>query len=123
MSGKLFQVVSALTQALTLSLALFLAVGGCMGFYFAQSLPSLIGGLTSGALLAAASLKNPRSATSRAAVLLTTTFVSGFFSLRYLRTGKTFPAGLGAGACASVALLQLVLLSAGAGGQKKPKNN
>ena len=109
---RLYQVVSAISQTLTLSFGVFLIVGGAAGFHFAKSVPSLAGGGISGLILLVASLKNPRSLASRVAVLLTTGFLSGFFFFRYLRTGKTFPAGLGAGAGLGVAVLNLTLLFA-----------
>ena len=107
---RLNEIISAMSQALTLAFALFLVLGGSMGFYFAHSIPSLVGGLSTGLILTFASLKSPRSTPSRVTVALTSFFVSGFFFFRFLRTKKTFPAGIGAGAAFGVGLLNTVLI-------------
>ena len=111
--SALYTAVSAIGQTVSLGFALFLAVGGSFGYYKQASMPSLIGGLGCGFLLALASLISPRSAASRVSVLLITAFVSGFFGVRFMQTGKLMPAGLGAGAGASVALLNFALLLGG----------
>ena len=108
--SRTYEVVSALNQALTLAFALFLVTGGVAGYLFAKSLPSLLGGGSAGVVLCVASLWKPRSATSRVTVLLTTAFICGFFALRYLKSQKVFPAGFGAAAALSVAVLNLTLL-------------
>ena len=120
--SRLYDIVSSVNQAVSLGFALFLIVGGSAGFYFAKSMPSLLGGSATGIILIIASLRNPRSAASRAAILLTTAFVSGFFSIRYFRTGKVFPAAFGAGAGFSVAALNLALILASAPKMSADKN-
>ncbi len=106
MSTKLLDAVATMNQAVTIAFGLFLIIGGYMGFQKTQSLPSLAGGVVTGLIIIVSILRK-----LRLAVLLTTAFVCGFFALRYFRTGKMFPAGLGAGAGFSVGLLNLAVYS------------
>lgn len=108
--NRTYEVVSSLNQALTFAFAVFLLIGGIYGYSVADSLPSLLGGGSTGILLGVASLKNPRSATSRVTILLTTAFICGFFSFKYLRSGKVVPAGFGGLAALSLSILNLTLL-------------
>eukprot|EP00197_Chlamydomonas_leiostraca_P002250 CAMPEP_0202858656 /NCGR_PEP_ID=MMETSP1391-20130828/1091_1 /ASSEMBLY_ACC=CAM_ASM_000867 /TAXON_ID=1034604 /ORGANISM="Chlamydomonas leiostraca, Strain SAG 11-49" /LENGTH=181 /DNA_ID=CAMNT_0049537591 /DNA_START=54 /DNA_END=599 /DNA_ORIENTATION=+ len=83
----------------TFAFAVFLAVGGAMGYVKQGSTKSLGGGL-SGALilaLAARAMVGPGAAAGARVGLGVCALLAAFFVSRYARTKKVFPAGVGAG--------------------------
>lgn len=83
---------------LILVYALFVAIGGIIGYVKAKSNQSLISGLGSGIALAIAwyiSLQNPTIGLALAAVIALALLI--VFALRLRATGKFMPAGLLAG--------------------------
>ena len=99
----------ALALALNLSFALFLIVGGVMGFVKAGSIASLLGGLMMGSLLFILTLR--RTLIANIATLLVIAFSTGVFFIRFSRdTTKWFPAGIGALTGASLLAMNLTLV-------------
>lgn len=84
--------------------AVFLFVGGMIGYYTVHSLPSLVMGSTfSGVLLIAAWGLYRNCNYSRYITLALTAILLCFFSYRFFITNKFFPAGL-------MVILSIVLL-------------
>ena len=99
----------AIARALTLGFGLFLIAGGSFGYLHQGSLPSLIAGWSFGLLIFTSSLRNPESVMNKLIVILASAFVAGFFTLRFVKTGKAYPAGYGALAGAAITALNAAI--------------
>ncbi len=71
--------------------ALLLLIGGIIGYYMANSLPSLIMGSSSALIFAVLAFQKGK--TAHLITLVLTALLAGFFGFRFYLTLKLFPAG------------------------------
>ncbi|KAH8922734.1 TMEM14-domain-containing protein [Atractiella rhizophila] len=77
-----------------LTYASLVAVGGLIGFLKASSLPSLVAGLASGAIISYGTVRAVRNNKQVDVILGISVFLLVFFGRRFLNSKKIMPAGL-----------------------------
>ncbi|ENN70261.1 transmembrane protein 14C isoform X3 [Dendroctonus ponderosae] len=70
------------------------ASGGCIGYFKAGSVPSLVAGCTFGTVLGIGAYYTSRNPENYGLQLFTSALLAGVMGFRFYRSGKLMPAGL-----------------------------